>query len=374
MNTSNPLPRPVLGNMPNASANRPPTFTPTPSSSVPKASIPISSMLSGPPGAVSYGKENNTPAAPAPLPALTKGLSFGDCYRIVEVARRPDAPTNSRKRKSTDAPAPTEESVNLDDINIEDIPMTENCDQVRRKINCFIESGTMTKTAFARELGISAKSLSGFLGEHGMFRGSGYAAYDAAWAYFKKREIAGLKLPVKKMKMTPAETGVGAPATKAVGAKAAGPAPNSAGLDLSDIVLPGEEDDAVPVYDSCDEIRRKINLQLEKPGVTQAQFCRDILAQLKSPRRPTNIQGSQLARFRGMSGALSGCMSSVFYGAYVFFEKVRIKEGKPKTKHRLEMEKAWPQGLDREHDGRSAVTAFEGEIPHLDKLGKLYFS
>ncbi|KAK0731026.1 hypothetical protein B0H67DRAFT_639458 [Lasiosphaeris hirsuta] len=345
--------------MRNASANRPPAFTP----------IPISSILSGPPSAVSEGKENNTSAAPSPLPILTKGLSFGgDCHRIVEAARRATAPTNSRKRKSTDGPAPTEETVNLDDIIVEDMPITENCDQIRRKINRLIDSGTMTKTAFARELGISAKSLGGFLAGRGPYGGCGYAAYDAAGKYFNKREVVVLKPPVKKMKMTHSGTSVGSAATKA-----AGPALNSAGLDLSDIVLPGEEDDAVPVFDSCDEVRRKINLQLKKPGVTQAQFCRDILAQLKSPRRPNNIQGSQLARFRGNSGALSGCMSSVFYGAYVFFEKVRIKEGKPKTKHRLEMEKAWPEGLDREHDGRSAITCFEGEIPHLDELGKLYF-
>jgi hypothetical protein len=31
----------------------------------------------------------------------------------------------------------------------------------------------------------------------------------------------------------------------------------------------------------------------------------------------------------------------VFYAAYVFFEKVRLAEGKPKSKHRVEMEEIW---------------------------------
>lgn len=33
-------------------------------------------------------------------------------------------------------------------------------------------------------------------------------------------------------------------------------------------------------------------------------------------------------------------MSSVFYGAYVIFEKLRIRDGKPKTKKRLDTEDA----------------------------------
>lgn len=31
----------------------------------------------------------------------------------------------------------------------------------------------------------------------------------------------------------------------------------------------------------------------------------------------------------------------MFYAAYVYFEKVRLAEGKPKSKHRLKMEEIW---------------------------------
>lgn len=220
--------------------------------------------------------------------------------------------------------------------------MTDNCDQVRRKINRALDAGIITKTHLAQEIGVSAKSLSGFLREHGRDKGSGFSSYYAAWEYFKKLEKVGYKIPnkaaaVKKQKQ----------ADSADGAEA-----ESGRVDVSDIHLEGEETDEVPVYDTCDEVRRKIDAYLKRPGVTMAQFCRDIHAQWFGEGRPASIQSSQLSRFRGMKGARAGATSSVFYGAYVFFEKMRLKEKKPKTKHRLDMEEVWPEGFDRTDDGR----------------------
>ena len=242
----------------------------------------------------------------------------------------------SKKRKSTKDHTRVA-SVDLTSVDLDGASMDQNCDQVRRKITRFLDSGTMTKTAFAREIGVSATSLHGFLGTQGPDKGTGSAAYGAAWKFFKKREIAGIKLPLKKQK------------TSAAGDK------TSAVVDISDIYLSGEDDDDVPVFDTCDEVRKKIDAHLRKPGVTQAQFCRDIYAQLKGPCRPARVfQSSQLAVFRNNMGPISGAKSKVFYAAYVFFEKLRIKQGKPKSKHRLEMEEVWgfQGGLDRSRDGR----------------------
>jgi hypothetical protein len=247
----------------------------------------------------------------------------------------------SKKRKSTEDHVPAAE-LDWDEIDLEGVPM-ESCDAVRRKINRFLDSGAMTKTAFVREIGVSAKSLNGFLGTHGRYSGANFAAYGAAWEFFKRREIAGIKLPsVKKQK---------------VGAAGEGNQTGAAGraatvVDLSDIELPGEETDEVPVFETCDEIRKKINAHLKKPGMTKAQLCRDIYAQLKGPCRPAKVfQSSQLDSFRGRKGALAGAKTPIFYGAYVFFEKLRIKEGKPKSKHRQEMEELWePLGMRRDLD------------------------
>ncbi|GAB1310750.1 hypothetical protein MFIFM68171_00960 [Madurella fahalii] len=278
----------------------------------------------------------------------------------------------SKKRKSTEDHAPVA-PVNIDDIDLEGMIMDENCDQVRRKVERLIDSGAITKTAFAREIGVSARSLNSFLGTHGPTSGSRCAAYGASWEYFKKREIAGIKVPAKKRKTSATDSAATNNTTTTSGGKRQRGATNSVAVDLSGIELDGEEDDEVPVYDTCDEIRRKINAHLRKPGVTQAQLCRDIYAQLKGPCRPKNpFQSSQLANFRRMKGALSGARSSLFYGAYVFFEKLRIKEGKPKSKHREEMETEWGHaGMRRDIDNRTHFICRAGAEPYIDQYGKV---
>ncbi|KAF4443971.1 hypothetical protein F53441_11289 [Fusarium austroafricanum] len=124
--------------------------------------------------------------------------------------------------------------------------------------------------------------------------------------------------------------------------------------DVSDIHLHGEEIDDFPVYDNCDEICRKINAHMKTPGVTQAQFCRDIYAQLKAPKCKS-IQSKQLADFRGMKGSNAGAKSPVFYGAYVYFEKIRIAQGKPRSKHAEEIADLYPGGFPRDQDHRTWV-------------------
>jgi hypothetical protein len=89
-------------------------------------------------------------------------------------------------------------------------------------------------------------------------------------------------------------------------------------------------------FSSCDEIRKKVNQYLQTPGVTQASFLKDIAIQVGEG---INIQGKQLTDFRTKKGPDAGNTSRVYYGSYVFFEKLRLRDDKPKSKHRLEMEK-----------------------------------
>lgn len=115
----------------------------------------------------------------------------------------------------------------------------------------------------------------------------------------------------------------------------------------------------MPVYDTCDDIRRQITAYLKKPGVTQAQFGRDLLAQFHTDKGPKGISASQMQSFRGKKGPDAGNTSSVFYSAYVFFEKMRIKQGKPKSQKRKEMEEVWgPNGFDTENANKGLVLSF----------------
>ncbi|OTB02577.1 hypothetical protein M426DRAFT_13365 [Hypoxylon sp. CI-4A] len=137
------------------------------------------------------------------------------------------------------------------------------------------------------------------------------------------------------------------------GSRASQPAAKKTSVpDISNIYLPGEENDSVSVFETCDDIRRKINARLRKSGVSQTQFCRDLYAQLNVPKIK-GIQSKQLTDFLRQKGPRTGAKSTVFYAACVYFEKLRIKQNKPKSDHREEMEDIWPTGFPRDTDSRT---------------------
>lgn len=285
--------------------------------------------------------------------------------RAVPAAKPVPKATNGRKRKSETS---LEDDIaaykqNLDHIPTEDMPLDWTCNQVRGKINRLIDSGIMKKGEFCKAIHCSPSGLSTFLSKRGSMDGQNSSVYTYAGNWFKQREVAGLKMPdVKKRQKTEAEataaaaaaaTGDSSGATAGSGGKTGRAAPpQTPAADISSVHLPGEETDEVPVYDTCDEIRKKINAHIKTPGLTAAQFCRDMYAQLHMPAVKC-FQSKQLNDFRAKRGPNAGCTSRVFYAAYVYFEKKRIAEGKPKSQHRLDMESIWPDGFDLEYDGRA---------------------
>ncbi|KAK4504188.1 hypothetical protein PRZ48_005104 [Zasmidium cellare] len=260
-------------------------------------------------------------------------------------------PAAGTKRKAT---APAIDPADLDDISLDGMYMDASCNQVRGKIRRFLDAGEMKKGEFAKALGVSSKSLNDFLtkGKDPM-DGSGSATYGAAWEFFKKREMAGIKGPTAKKQK--AATAASASAKEPV-------------TDIRGIALSGEASDSVAVYDSCDEVRKKINAHLVKSGVTQAQFCRDLCAQLHTEVK--KIQSKQLTDFRSKTGATSGNTSIVYYTAYCYFEKLRLAEGKPKSKHRLGMEETWPGGANTT-ELRNHFWCFKDDKPVMDSFGRV---
>lgn len=142
-----------------------------------------------------------------------------------------------------------------------------------------------------------------------------------------------------------------APAAKK--AKAAKRKPDP--LDVSGIELDGEGSHGVPVYNTCDTIRRKICAHMKKDGATQVASLRAIAdAALKDGRK---VQTNLFGNFMRLKGPLAGNYNTVCYASYVFFEKLRIKQGKPTTGDREVMEAVHPDGVD--------VTRQSGEIGYV---------
>ncbi|TVY43941.1 hypothetical protein LOCC1_G005605 [Lachnellula occidentalis] len=225
---------------------------------------------------------------------------------------------------------------------------SQNCDQVRRKIRTFLSAGEMKIGELHKTLGVSAKSLQTFLGMNGPDNGMNTATYPAAYRFFKQREAEGIKVPKKKVK-------------KEEEAKK---------NDVSGIQLDGEADMAVPVYDSCDEIRKKISAYLREPQVTQAAFLREIAKTYLDGRK---LQSKVLNDFLSKKGASAGNTSAVFYSSYVFFEKMRLRDSKPKSKHRKEMETRHSDGFQTDRR-RDRVWCMDGEHPYQDAYGGLHFT
>lgn len=197
---------------------------------------------------------------------------------------------------------------------------------------------------FCKAIHVSNNAYNRFMQHSGATKGMQSDVFMAATEYFAKRDKAGLKLPTANSKNKKAKT-------DSAGGKAAGGGGSKA-ADFLQLELPGEATDNVPVYDTCADVRRKISAWLREPGVTQAQFMRDLHAQLHGADKGPPLKTNTLQRFRGKSGANEGGHSKVFYTGYVFFEKKRVFEKKPKSKKRVEMERIWPDGVDRETFGR----------------------
>ncbi|KAM7185234.1 hypothetical protein V8F33_012518 [Rhypophila sp. PSN 637] len=124
-------------------------------------------------------------------------------------------------------------------------------------------------------------------------------------------------------------------------------------LDVSGVSLDHDldEEGEVRVFDTCDTIRRKIRTFLtkyESEGVMQAAFLHAVSNAAFSETQPRRkIQHAQLTTFMGQRGTMTGNTTGVYYAAYVFFEKLRIKEGKNKFADRKVVESYYVDGLDR---------------------------
>lgn len=225
-----------------------------------------------------------------------------------------------------------------------------------------ILSGEMTVREFQSAIGVSPSAYSGFMKQRGPAAGQRSATYKTALSFFRGQQLNG-----------PSNSG-SVRAGPSNSAKRAKKDDSAMTLDVSGVTLPGEGYGRVPVFDTCDEIRKKIRALLKKDGVAQAGFCRELTSMVADEGRKVNA--SSLANFMGQKGPTGGAGNVVFYAAYVCFEKMRIRDGKPKSQMRNEVESVWGRdGMDLPQEGRGARRTFwcRGDSrPYEDKYGKVH--
>ncbi|KAI9709378.1 MAG: hypothetical protein M1812_007714 [Candelaria pacifica] len=291
-----------------------------------------------------------------------------------------DEDSENEENNSQHATIPTDNDSDSENENEnENIEIQQTCDQIRRQIRTFLEAGEMKVTHFQRTLNISASSYGNFMKLNGKFAGARNQTYKAAYLFFKSREENGIPMPKKKAatstsnnkaKIGEGSTGISSSssgsAEKTQKSKKAIP-----GEEVSDITLSGETTQTVPIYTTCDEMRRTINAHLRQPSIIQASFLRSLTSQHPTAK---SITAKQLNDFRGKKGPKAGNSSAVFYAAYVYFEKLRIKEGKGKSKLRVEMEDVWgDEGGITLRDMRRGYWCGPGAKPVEDKYGRVSF-
>ncbi|KAI9740982.1 MAG: hypothetical protein M1834_002693 [Cirrosporium novae-zelandiae] len=269
-------------------------------------------------------------------------------------AKAPGAGQKRRRERSQDNDMAIDpSSIRLPGEYEGEVQIDQSCNQIRSKIRRFLESGEMKVTEFLREIHVNSNSYGRFMKLKGPYAGDGNSTYEAAYIFFKKRKLAGKKISAKKSKLS---------------------AEDASKWDVSDIHLEGEEDETVEIYDSCDEIRRKINAHLRRAGITRAAFLRTIGQMYPEPRK---LQSTQLNTFLQFNGPTRGSEGSIYYAAYVYFEKLRIKNKEPKTSHREGMEDAWAvdggakHGKEAASYNRTGYICFKDSIPVMDQYGRV---
>ncbi|RDW90519.1 uncharacterized protein DSM5745_02294 [Aspergillus mulundensis] len=294
-------------------------------------------------------------------------------------------PTTNPPLTSTPNPeceSSSESGMDDDDLDdpAYDIPKW-SCQQIRAKIRKFVETDKKMKVgAFQDAIGVSSRSYYEFMKQSGTWKGDGSWCFSNAHRFFMRREVLGLDRKEKeearkegvrkraeerkaaaaakekeKEKEKEGDGTVTGPVAKKPKTKTSASASSAAmskkekeeafarKYDVSSVTLPGEETSDVQVYDTCDEVRKKIRAVLKDPLMTRAAFCREISKTFpdRAGNKDRTLQGTTLNSFLSKSGPREGRTSLIFYASYVFFEKLRIRDGKEKSEFRKKMERVW---------------------------------
>ncbi|KAJ6639280.1 hypothetical protein Bhyg_12023 [Pseudolycoriella hygida] len=94
-----------------------------------------------------------------------------------------------------------------------------------------------------------------------------------------------------------------------------------------------------PVFDDCEEVRRKIKEYIFKISAKESTFARAI-----------KVHHRSLIHFLGQEGSNRGAGNIAYPAAYYYFEKMRIAHHEEKSEHRKCSEKRFPNGYELTRD------------------------
>jgi hypothetical protein len=209
-----------------------------------------------------------------------------------------------------------------------------NCNQIRTKLRKHFESGKGVQSHWLKENHVNSNSYGRFMKLKGPWGGADNGTFWAANRFFKKLERQEAKRPAGEKKRKREEEKQESQKKRKVGGDLV--------TDMDNFTY-----EKGPVYDDCNEVRRKINAFMKEGVLNKSQFCKIL-----------DVNTNTFARFLSQGPlAMAGGSNGTYPAAYHFFEKRRLLEDKPKSKTRLENEAKFPHGHALHHDdGRRWVS------------------
>ncbi|CAJ2509648.1 Uu.00g146740.m01.CDS01 [Anthostomella pinea] len=252
-----------------------------------------------------------------------------------------------KKRKAEEDP------LSFLDISDEDprlARVTDDCNALRRKVWDFLEAESKPVSYMSILLRVRYSALQRFLSQWGSNEGLFNRVREKAFRFFKKRELAGSPMPINSVDKDK----------------------EAALLDVSGVEIAKGFRRKIEVYDTCDDVRSKLISYLTKPHVSREGLIQSLNEHGCLPGKE-RVTLETFIRFLCKHGPTEGNRSAVFYAGYVFFEKMRIRDGKEKSRFRLKMEEAWPRGVDLNMKGFRNERHYDHDLPEIgqDEFGRV---
>ena len=242
------------------------------------------------------------------------------------------------------------------------VPVFDDCDEVRRKSQTFIDQSGLRIKEWLRLIGdVNTKSWNDFISYRGPASGAANRAYYFAYVFLEKVRIVREERKSASRELAEAHFGpAGRPLKHDYQGKEPSLEHQSVLKFVRSIVLDGETEGRVPVYDDCDQVRRKSLDFIASFGIRISEWLRLL----------GNVNNKSWRDFVSYRGEKAGAANKAYYAAYVFLEKVRIASHEEKSSNRILAELEFGEtGRMLKHEPRhkwlGSVSELENSLPDL---------